>query len=284
MTIEIPSIDWWLRTTSDRLIGKTDTPLSDSRVILADQLGKDAGWLAAHPEYQLDHNTVHELAAKISRLEGGEPLPYILGWWEFFGLKLKVAPAVLIPRPETELLVETALAWLKENPHVREVWDVGTGSGCIALALVSQISDLIVHAIDISYSALDIARQNFISYHLSDRVILHQSDLFTNVVIDKIQLLCANLPYIPSSDVCTLDVAKYEPILALDGGADGLKYIEQLLIQVKSKVVKPFLLLFEIEYRQAENVRMIVEKVFPGMDISILNDLAGNSRVLRIEG
>jgi release factor glutamine methyltransferase len=284
MTIENISVIQWLRNTSDRLKGKIDTPLSDSRVLLADQLRKDTAWLAAHPEYQLDQNTILDLEGKIARLSQGEPLPYILGWWEFFGFKLKISPAVLIPRPETELLVETALAWLDEHPQVREAWDVGTGSGCIALALVSQIYDLVVHGVDISQSALALAGENVFSNHFSNQVKLHQSDLLSDINVDSIQLLCANLPYIPSKDVPTLDVARYEPSLALDGGSDGLKYIEQLLNQVKNKVVTPYMLLLEIEYRQAENVKILVEQIFPGASINIIFDLAGKSRVISIEG
>ncbi len=284
MTIEQTSVVQWLKSASSRLIEKTETPLADSRVILADHLGKDTAWLAAHPEYWLSENILEELEIKITQLETGKPLPYILGWWEFFGLRLKVTPEVLIPRPETELLVETAISWLVKHPYVHEVWDIGTGSGCIALALVSQLPDLIVHGVDISQKALDIAGQNINTYHAVDHVILHHSDLFSDISTNQIQLLCANLPYIPSKDVISLKVAKYEPNVALDGGEDGLKYIERLLNQLKGKVVPPYLLLFEIEYRQAEKVRILASKMFEEASINILFDLAGNSRVVCVEG
>ncbi len=284
MTTESKPVIQWLKETSGCLKGKTETPLSDSRVILADHLGKDTAWLAAHPDFLLPPHVLLGLDQKRERLANGEPLPYILGWWEFFGLRFKVTPAVLIPRPETELLVEMALAWLDEHPSVREIWDIGTGSGCIPLALLSQKTDLHAHAVDISPAALEVAGANAQTLGLSSRMVLHRSDLLSSIAEQPVQLLCANLPYIPSADVAKLDVSRYEPLVSLDGGEDGMRFIHKLLKQVSPRLVKPYCLLLEIEYRQADAVMKIAREIFPMAEVNVLRDLSGQSRVVCIEG
>ena len=129
-----------------RLASISDTPVLDSQVLLAHTLGKPRSWVMAHPEARLlpaQSQTLHEMA---NRLVGGEPLPYVIGHWEFYGLDFKVTPAVLIPRPETELLVEQAIKWLRAHPHRRWAADVGTGSGCLAISLAVNVADLNVVA------------------------------------------------------------------------------------------------------------------------------------------
>ncbi len=159
-----------------------------------------ASWILAHPAALLDEYQLERYETLTRRLESGEPLPYIIGHWEFYGLDFTLSPAVLIPRPETEMLVEHALHWLVEHPARRSILDVGTGSGCIAVSLALNCPDARILASDISLEALLVARQNVLRHGVSDRVQLLQCDLLppTSLPFD---LLCANLPYIPAADI-----------------------------------------------------------------------------------
>jgi release factor glutamine methyltransferase len=131
-----------------------DLPQLDAQLIIAHVLEKPRSWIAAHSDLSLSGPQVHAAQLEFSRLKAGEPLPYILGHWEFFGLDFDINQDVLIPRPETELLVEKALAWLKASPERRTVADIGTGSGAIAVAIAMQMPDTRILATDISYAAL----------------------------------------------------------------------------------------------------------------------------------
>src|SRR3972149_2769959 len=159
-----------LKDTRTRLIGLSENPSLDAQVLLAQMLGQDRAWALAHLEAGLSAVQVQQWEQALARLESGEALPYVLGEWEFYGLKIALTPDVLIPRPETELLVETALSWLAANPKRRRAADIGTGSGCIAIALGVHVPDLELTASDISPRALDVARKNFLRYQLFDRV------------------------------------------------------------------------------------------------------------------
>ncbi len=132
--------------------------------------GAQRSWVLAHPELSLTIDQQDQLKEWLQRLGSGEPLPYVLGEWEFYGLDFFLSPAVLIPRPETELLVERALGWLKEHPGCSRAADVGTGSGCIAIALAANCPDLSVTASDISFEALRVARSNAARYCLDGRI------------------------------------------------------------------------------------------------------------------
>ncbi len=140
----------------------------------------------------------------LARLELGESFPYVLGHWEFFGLDFEVTPDVLIPRPETELLVEKAIAWLQESPVRRRVADVGTGSGAIAVSIAVNVPDARVLATDISHKALEVARKNAIKFDVSNQIDFVQCDLLPPHIASlatelHFDLICANLPYIPTA-------------------------------------------------------------------------------------
>src|SRR6266487_1194296 len=135
-------------TTS--LASISDTPALDASVLLAHIVRKPRTWVLAHPELTLKTEEQNRLNASLARLESGEPFPYVLGHWEFFGLDFDITPDVLIPRPETELLVEKAIAWLQEYPGRRTVADVGTGSGAIAVSIAVNVPDINILATDIS--------------------------------------------------------------------------------------------------------------------------------------
>lgn len=242
-------------------------------------LGVNRSYLAAHPEDSLQPDQAAALDKYLIRLEHGEPLPYVLGEWEFFGLKFRVSPGVLIPRPETELLVETALHWLKSQPGGLLGVDVGTGSACIAIALALHCPNLRLLASDISGEALLVGRQNVTRFGLETRIGLVQADLIPPGV-RRYDLICANPPYIPRQELQELKVARWEPSLALDGGLNGLEVVGRLL-EVASKRLNPGgLFLCEIESRQGQAVLSASRIGFPNADIHLLGDLAGKDRLL----
>jgi release factor glutamine methyltransferase len=261
------------------LAAQSETAGIDAQVLLAEILSKPRAWVMAHPEYQLTENEAQSLTAASVRLEHGEPLPYILGYQEFYGLKFIVSPAVLIPRPETELLVETALGWLKRTPAARLAADVGTGSGCIAAALAANHPSLQVVAADISAPALQVARENIRSLHLTRQISLVQCDLLEGISA-PLHLICANLPYIPTQTLDMLRVSAWEPGIALWGGSDGLEMIRRLISQAAGKLSSPGLLLLEIEASQGQAAEDLARLAFSDASIEIIADLAGHDRLI----
>jgi release factor glutamine methyltransferase len=245
-------------------------------------LDKSRAWILAHPENSLTNEEILALEAAATRLQTGTPLPYILGQWEFFGLKFCITPETLIPRPETEHLVENALTWLDQRPKCRLALDVGTGSGCIAIALASRIPDLQIIATDISLSALYVARRNASQLGTLQQVEFLQANLIPPVQ-SKFNLICANLPYIPTSTLHNLKVYGKEPELALDGGEDGLDLIRNLIYLAAYSVSPGGLILLEIESSQGGAGSSLAKTVFPEAHIQILPDLAGLDRLLRIQ-
>jgi release factor glutamine methyltransferase len=225
---------------------------------------------------------IEKLEQAVNRLESGEPLLYILGRKEFFGLEFLVNSSTLIPRPETELLVEHALLWLKENPDRLTAADAGTGSGCIAVSLAVHCPGLQVLAGDLSWEALQVARQNVLRHDVSSRVRLVQADLLP-AAAHKIDLICANLPYIPTQTLHHLDVYGKEPDLALDGGPDGLDVIRRLVEQSRRILAPGGLLLLEIEASQGDAAVKLAAENYPTAKIRLQTDLAGNDRLLIIE-
>ncbi|MCI0520432.1 MAG: peptide chain release factor N(5)-glutamine methyltransferase, partial [Chloroflexi bacterium] len=199
---------------------------------MAHVTGRPRVWLHAHDALELSAAQSAALESAVQRLEGGEPLPYVLGHWEFYGMDFAVSPAVLIPRPETEILVEAALDWLRAHPQARCAADVGTGTGCIGISLAKHIPDLQLTAIDVSPLALRTARANAYTHGITRRAAFVQADLLAPFApLRPFDLICANLPYIASEFLSVLRVAHAEPRLALDGGRDGLALIRRLLQQ-----------------------------------------------------
>jgi release factor glutamine methyltransferase len=313
-----------LADAQSRLAPRSESAQLDAQVLLAHVLGRERSWLLAHAQEQMAHELEPKWEAALARLERGEPLPYVLGEWEFYGIKFHVTPDVLIPRPETELLVETALEWLRAHPGRRRAADVGTGCGCIAVALAANVADLQIEASDISPAALEIARQNIERYGLQDRVHLHQSDLLSSAFASPqsgrsnpqdsvgdchvglrsasppsqrrneaansfsnlstpFDLICANLPYIPSTRAAELAVARHEPHVALFAGADGLDLIGRLLEQAGAKLAPGGLLLAEIDESQENSAPELARRNFPDAKIDMLRDLADKPRLLVIE-
>jgi len=270
-----------------RLEKTSDTPGLDAQVLMARLLNRPRSWVLAHPEVILTGNQYAALEALVARLEGGEPLPYILGSWEFFGQEFEVTPDVLIPRPETELLVERAIAWLRKqgcgNRELR-VMDVGTGSGCIAISLAVFVSGLSITATDISPAALKVARRNAEKMNVSGCITFLEDDLFSNPLIpDRFFLIVANPPYIPSNTLHKIPVYGREPTLALDGGSDGLRLIRRILTEVPNRLSAGGLLLMEIEASEGPAVLASVSDALTKARIHLHQDLAGRDRLLEVQ-
>jgi release factor glutamine methyltransferase len=243
-------------------------------------LNKSTSWILANPEHLLKKNEELRLNSSLSRLLSGEPLAYIVGSQSFFGVDFLVNPDVLIPRPETELLVEEAIRTTKSyGPNYKTlIADVGTGSGCIAVTLARQISNCEVIATDISFRALTIAKINLQKNEIEKQVHLTQTSLLKGIKT-RFDLICANLPYIPTNTLKKLSDLKYEPNLALDGGPDGLKLIHFLLENVKNKIQPNGTILLEIESTQKQSILNTCNKLFPKARSTVLNDLAGHPRL-----
>ena len=213
-----------------------------------------------------------------------EPLNYITGFREFYGLSFEVSDSVLIPRQETELLVETVISLARSRPKPEmKICDVGTGSGAIAISLAVNLPFAEITAIDISQSALDIADANRRTHGVYNRVALRRGNLLEPVDF-KPEIIVSNPPYIPMGDLSLLQPEiQYEPRVALDGGTDGLELIRGLLSQSLDKVSSTGAILFEIDSSQENSARILAREYFPNSHISVLDDLSGSSRAILIE-
>ena len=264
-----------------RLENTSDTPGLDAQLLVAHLLNKPRSWVLAHPELPLTRNQNATLENLASRLEEGEPLPYVLGHWEFFGLEFDVTPDVLIPRPETELLVGTALAWLHRWPDCRCIADVGTGSGCIGIALAANVPDLHVTAIDISPTALDVARRNASKQRVDNRMEFSCGDLLSGDT--NFNLIVANLPYIPTESLQNLSIYGHEPTVALDGGTDGMIFIRRLLLEAPDRLLPGGMLLMEIEASEGLAALSFAFDVFSKARIHLHKDLSYRDRLLEVQ-
>ncbi|NPV86912.1 MAG: peptide chain release factor N(5)-glutamine methyltransferase [Anaerolineae bacterium] len=275
-------IETWLEGACAKLQRVSEQPALEARVLVAHAIGQTQAWVIAHTEYELQPNQLIWLDETLEKLVQGVPLPYLTGHQEFYGLDFIVSPQVLIPRPETELLVETALTWLQTHPARRRTADVGTGSGCIAISLAKHTPDLLCIASDISRSALQIAACNAARHNIGKNLLLLQTDLLL-AVDTQFDLVCANLPYIPAADLTYLEVSRHEPAVALNGGADGLSFIRRLMADACRWLAPGGTLLIEIEARQEQSATAIARHLFPHAEINVWHDLAGHARLLQLE-
>jgi len=276
-----------LSDVATQLSPLSDTPDLDASVLVAQILNKPRTWVMAHPELELTSEQQKKLDDSLTRLERGESFPYVLGHWEFFGLDFDVTQDVLIPRPETELLVEKAIAWLQESPVRQTVADVGTGCGAIAVTIAVNVPEVRVLATDISHKALEVAQKNAIKFDVNDRVDFVQCDLLPPPIASlprerHFDLICANLPYIPTSTLYKLAIFGHEPTLALDGGDDGLELIRGLLNIAPEWLAPNGMMLLEIEStRGIQALNLACDLISEGT-IHLHQDLAGRDRLLEI--
>ena len=271
----------WLDQARAQLVNTAEQPATEAQVLAATVLKKERSWILAHPEYPLDPTQHDQLSHLLERLLAGEPLPYLTGSQAFYGLDFWVNPSVLIPRPETELLVDRALAWIDAHPMLHHIVDVGSGSGCIAVSIAKLRPSVQVVATEGSYEALCVARANARRHQVEERIQWVQADLLSPVQ-DRFGLVTANLPYIESSHLADLPVSRYEPRFALDGGEDGLSYIRGLIADAPRWLARDGCLLLEIEYTQGQAVLGLARAVFPGALVRLHHDYSGLDRLVEI--
>ena len=261
-----------------------DSAALDAQMLLCALLGVERAYLFAYPERILTETEAAAFTVLTDRRAKGEPVAYILGRAAFYDREFQVSPAVLIPRPETELLVEAALQFAATRKTLIAV-DIGTGSGAIALSFAANAPHAQVYAVDISPASLNLAARNAAEQGLG-RVQFLEGDLGEPLLERGLRcdLLMANLPYIASDVVPGLAVSQYEPQLALDGGADGLRLIETLLRQVPALCQPNALILLEIGSDQGMTSMALAEGILgSGPSYTLMQDYAGLDRFVRIE-
>ena len=259
----------------------SETPDLDVQVLLAHLLNVERAFLFAHSDHVLDDQEWRAFRSAVTRRAAGEPIAYIIGRKGFYDLDLIVTPAVLIPRPETELLLEEALR-LTEGTPALTVADIGTGSGALAVTFARQRPASSVYATEISRDALAIASENA---RLNSADVTFFCGSFAGPLIEggiKVDLLMANLPYIAGDELAQLAVSRFEPRIALDGGSDGLDCIRALLAQILAVCRSGAYVLLEIGADQAEAVSALVQDRL-GAKAQVLQDYAGLDRIARFQ-
>lgn len=266
-----------------RLRAQVERPQMEAERLLAFVLRRERPWVMAHPEARLTPQAVADFLALVERRAAHEPLPYLLGEVEFYGLPFTVTPAVLIPRPETEALVELALAWLRTHPWAHRVADVGTGSGCIAVSLAHAAPHVEVYALDISAAALAIARENARRHGVAERITLLQGHLLEPLPA-PVDVVLSNPPYVAADEWEALPPSvQREPRLALVGGADGLELIAELLRMAPRHLRAGGLLALEMGETQGAAVLSLARETFPQAQSEVRRDAFGRERFLVVE-
>ena len=258
----------------------------EAELLLMHALGIQRAELYARLAEPLPSAVGDKFEALVERRLRHEPAAYILGRHEFYGIELYVDSRVLIPRPETELLVETALVFVerrfgKEQPCF--IVDVGTGSGAIAVTLALHLPRARIHATDASSGAIDVARLNCTRHGVQGRIELLVGDLLEPLP-ERVDVIVANLPYVKDADIPQLmpEIREFEPVAALAGGADGLDKVRLLLAQAKGHLLPQGSVMLEIGLGQAEEAVSLAKRHFPESRVDLLKDLAGVERLLRI--
>ncbi len=266
----------------------------NAELLIMFTLDCDRAYLYTHPERELTADEISRYDAALARRATGEPAQYIIGHQEFWGMDLIVSPAVLIPRPETEHVVEAVLAFVASHTQEQNqlqdqgprtgvsalhIVDVGTGSGAIALALARELPSAEIHATDISAEALDVARANAARHELTSRIAFHRADLLSSLPIGTFDIVVSNPPYVGDSeeDQVQLEVRKFEPRGAVFAGPTGLEVIERLIPQGHEALRPGGWLIFEISGTIADGVRQLLGG---WADVAIKSDLQGIPRVV----
>jgi release factor glutamine methyltransferase len=263
------------------------TPRLDAELLVAFVAGRDRSWVLAHPEAPLD---AEALDALVRRRAAGEPIAYIRGFKEWHSLRIRTDARALIPRPETELLADAALdevrTRLAAGTEPVVVWEIGTGSGAVAVVLGLALRDSVARgrvriiATDVSPEALELAAENLAANLLGASVTLAKVDLLgpAGDELPRPNVIAANLPYVPSAEVDERQGSLgYEPRIAVDGGADGLEVLRRLFGQLSSRAAQGAAVLLETGVDQAEAIRRLTP---PGATLSVVPDLAGLDRVV----
>ena len=236
-------------------------PRREAGSLLSFVAGRDRTFLIAHAEHVLTEVELHDFRNVIQRRASGEPQQYITGTQDFFNRQFKVTPDVLIPRPETELLVDAALK-LIEPESASKICDVGTGSGCIAITLLCERANAHAMALDISEAALSIAYSNAKAHDVTERIELVVSDCFEKVPMSaSFDMVVSNPPYVSADALVGLqrEVKDHEPLVALSPGEDGMSIIRKLLTESPKHLVQQGYLIMEIGFDQSEKLRRMID-------------------------
>ena len=256
----------------------------EAEVMLMNVMRMQRHDLFSQQETEVSPQQEQALAQILERRLLREPLAYILQYKEFYGVNLLVNPNVLIPRPETECMVEHALFMAlmgMETPQL-VIADVGTGTGAIAINLALHLPAAHIYAVDNADAVLDVAAYNIRAHNVTDRVTLGKGDLLEPVP-EPVDLILANLPYVPTERIPNLQPEiRWEPQAALDGGPDGLDLIRRLLRQAPSKLKDHGIILLELDPEQAPAVEALAREIFPEADLSVEKDLAQQDRIFVI--
>jgi len=262
------------------IINNIEDATLESELLLRHTLKISRVQLYLDLDYELNSKEEKNLRHLIERRLGGEPTAYITGHREFYGFDFYVDPSVLIPRPESELLVEKALK-LAQNHAVSTIAEIGTGCGAIAISLALSLPQTRVYATDISAAALKVALFNCQKHRVVDRICLLQGDML-DPLPEPVDLIIANLPYVKESELSPIYSVNSEPLLALNGGSDGLEKIRQLCLQANNKLCPDGYLLLEIGQGQRRAVTTFLCSLFPQAKIEVTPDLGGIDRVVSL--
>ena len=275
-----------LTSAVDRLrSAHVGSPRMNAELLLMFTLGSDRAYLFAHPERELTTEEQARYQESLEQRTRGVPAQYITGHQEFWGMDFIVTPAVLIPRPETEHVIETVLEMAKKNNRGRtsapgpvRIVDLGTGSGCIAVALAKEFPQSEIHATDISAAALEVAHVNAARHQFEDRIHFHQADLLQGLDPGTFDFVVSNPPYVGESeeDEVQLEVRKFEPRNAVFAGPTGLEVIERLIPQAHATLMPGGWLVIEISGTIADGVKRLLAE---WRQVQIANDLQGIPRV-----
>ncbi|MCF7972464.1 MAG: peptide chain release factor N(5)-glutamine methyltransferase [Phycisphaerae bacterium] len=272
-------LDWITPFLGDKQV---DAPRLCAEFLMCHVLGKQRIELYTQFDQVVPADQLAQLRALVKRASDHEPVAYLVGKTEFYSLELNVRPGCLIPRPETEMLVQHAIELLRTRKGQQSVLDLCTGSGCIAAAIAHNVKDAHVTATDLSQDALDIAAENCLKHRLSERITLLQGDLLSPVASSPFDLIVSNPPYVSEAEYAVLDknVKEYEPREALLAGPKGLDIYERLLLQVESHLKPDGVLMLEIGYLQGPDVVSMLENTSLFSHIQTYKDMQNHDRLV----
>ena len=257
-------------------------PHRESVSLLARALGKDKTFLYAHPEYALAYDERKLFESYLARRAGREPFQYITGVQEFYGLEFEVTPGVLIPRPETEMVVDQALRLFREF-NTPNFCEIGVGSGCISVTILHELRTARAVAVDVSMTALEVSRRNAARHGVAERLSLIESDVFDSLTDHTFDAIVSNPPYVPVREFAGLqaEVRDFEPQVALTDGSDGLSIIRRIIDESPRFLRPRGWLLMEIGFDQSEKVSlMFAPEIWESP--KLLPDLQGIPRLVAV--
>jgi release factor glutamine methyltransferase len=287
--VDASSVRGLVRRGAELLAAASREPRRDAALLLCHVLGRDRAWLLGHAEVSVTADEQMRYEGLLERRALAEPVQYIVGEQEFYGLRLRVTRAVLIPRPETEHLVEAVLGWVARLPAGKSlrIVDVGTGSGAIAVALADRLGSARVDAVDVSAAALEVARGNARAHGVGERVRFCVADLLEGLSADlageRYDVVVANPPYVSSGEELERQVVEWEPHVALFAGDDGMDVYRRLVPQACGALRGGGLLAMEIGAGQAPLLRMLLGESGCWGEPVFVRDLQGMERVVMVE-